>query len=91
MEDKVKLGDKVKDKLTKFTGIVTGRAEYLFGCVQLLVNPGVVKDGEPVAATWVDENRMVLVKSKAVDVSLTPQQAGVTGGPSRKEIPTRRQ
>ena len=33
------LGDKVKDTITGFTGVVTGRSEWLFGCVRCAVQP----------------------------------------------------
>ena len=33
----IQLGQKVKDKITGFTGIAVARVEYLNGCVQLLV------------------------------------------------------
>lgn len=36
---RVNLGDKVKCRLTGFTGICIGRAEYLYGCVSCIVQP----------------------------------------------------
>lgn len=54
----VKLGQKVKDKITKFEGTVTGRAEYLTGCAQVLVVPGIGADGAMRAAEWFDEQRL---------------------------------
>ena len=44
---KTELGQKVKDSITGFAGIVTGRAEYITGCHQILVQPPVknAKDG----------------------------------------------
>jgi hypothetical protein len=54
----VKLGDMVKDNITGFAGVVIGRAEYLFGCVRILVQPKAMKDGRPVESEWVDEQRL---------------------------------
>jgi len=54
----IKLGSKVKDTISGFEGIVVGRAEYLYGCVQILVQPeGLKEDGQPVASRWMDEQR----------------------------------
>ena len=75
----LKLGDVVKDRLSGFAGTVTGRAEYLFGCVQVLVNPRAVKDGSPVAGTWLDEDRC-----EALAAAGTPRPASAderAGGP----------
>jgi hypothetical protein len=59
------LGDKVKDRLTPLEGIVIGRTEYLYGCVHVLVNPGVLKDGVPADSTWIDEDRVEVVQAGA--------------------------
>jgi hypothetical protein len=73
------LGDKAKDRITGLVGIVTGRAEYLYGCVQVLISPAEVKDGSPVPGTWLDEDRCDLVKAA---VQPRPASAPVrTGGP----------
>lgn len=62
---KVYLGDEVKDSISGFKGIVTGRAEYLTGCVQIQVverNPQVGK--QPVEC-WIDEQRLVVTNAGA--------------------------
>ena len=53
----VKLGDKVQDIISGFKGIVTGKAEYLNGCVSFLVEGEVDKDGKTVNH-WFDEQRL---------------------------------
>lgn len=65
----VKMGSKVTDSITGFNGIVTGRAEYLYGCVRLLVEPKGLHDGKPIESFWFDEQRL--------DVASTAK----TGGP----------
>lgn len=65
----IKLGEKVKDGITGFEGVATARAEYLYGCVRVLVESKKLKDGKPIDE-WFDEQRLT-VKSKAD-----------TGGPS---------
>ena len=55
----IKLGDKVKDNITWFEGVATARAEYLNGCISVLVQPAKLKeDGSPVEDKWFDEQRL---------------------------------
>lgn len=49
-----------QDKITGFKGVVTGHADYITGCDQYLIQPG-VKDGEWKEARWFDEGRLVVV------------------------------
>ncbi len=51
------LGLEVQDRLTGFTGLVTGICVYLTGCNQALVQPK-VKDGAFVEARWIDVQRL---------------------------------
>lgn len=53
----ISLGVKAKDKITGFAGTVTGRAQYLTGCDQYLLNPP-AKDGALVDSQWFDEQRL---------------------------------
>ncbi len=54
----IKLGMEAKDKITGFTGIVTGRCEYISGCHQLLLTPAVGEKGEHRDPHWFDEQRV---------------------------------
>ena len=54
----IELGTKVKDSITGFEGVATGRTVYLNGCVQVLVEPPVGDDGQPGKSHWVDEQRL---------------------------------
>lgn len=73
---KIAMEAKVKDRITGFAGIVTGRVEYLTGCRQYLIQPRMKKNGtsspEP---TWLDEDRLVASKTKNL------------GGPQTHEAP----
>lgn len=60
----IKLGQKVTDKITGFTGVVIGRCEYINGCISIWVQPVKLKDGDMVEAKWIDEQRLE-TKSKA--------------------------
>ena len=54
----IPLRSKVRDKVTEFTGIVTGRAEYLFRTPEVRVQPSYLKDGVPVKGEWLAEDRL---------------------------------
>ncbi len=51
------LGDRARDKITGFEGVVTGRCQYLTGCDQILLNPPVKDDGDFRGAHWFDIDR----------------------------------
>lgn len=55
----MQIGERVKDMINGFKGVVTARAEYLYGCVRLLVEPEALKnDGDIREAQWIDEQRL---------------------------------
>lgn len=53
-----KLGLKVTDYVTGFTGVITSVSFDLYGCIQALVNPGADKDGKLQDQTWFDIARL---------------------------------
>lgn len=71
------LGRKVRDKVTGFEGIVTGRATYLTGCDQYSV-AAQSKDGKAADVAWYDKGRLEVVGDGigAADVA-----GAVAGGP----------
>lgn len=76
----IQLGQKGKDKITGFEGIITGRAQYLYGCIQYCITPkikaDVIKDSQ-----WFDEGRIEItgkgIEPKEVTIEDEP------GGPNR--------
>ena len=75
----IKLGEKVKDKLTGFSGTAIARCEYLNGCISIQVRPLKLKDGEMQKAEWIDEQQLV-TNSKA-------KAGGPQSYPPKSEIP----
>ena len=73
----VKLGDRVVDTLTGFSGVVTARTEYIYGCVQLLVVPRELKDGVPSEGQWIDEQRFGPQTATAGGPQNTPPKRSV--------------
>jgi len=60
---KVYLGDEVMDSISGFKGIVTGRAEYMTGCVQIQITAKGA-GGKP-AEEWIDEQRLCVTNAGA--------------------------
>lgn len=73
----IEMGNKVRDLVTGLEGIVTGRAEYLNGCVQYSVKPPVGADGKMPEAWWLDEAQLV-VTGQGVAI---PAPLRAVGGP----------
>jgi hypothetical protein len=64
----IQLGQTVKDKLTGFTGLVTGRCEYISGCHQILIQPPVKGENEFVEPHWLDEERVETLPAATVSL-----------------------
>ena len=73
-------GDEARDKVTGFSGIITGRADYIAGCRQYSLSPRAKDDGSLPEALWFDEERIEVVIASAVTIEASP-----TGGPSGRE------
>ena len=72
----IKMGQKVTEKISGFTGIVIAKTDWVYGCVRFGVQAeGLNKDGKPFDPEWFDEAELTKApKSK--------------GGPPRKGIET---
>ena len=81
LKNEIKLGQKVKDRVTGFTGIVISKLEYLNGCIQLGVKPNKLKDGETLEAEYVDIEQMDVVGNGINKPEKKQKEA--TGGPQR--------
>ena len=57
-------GEKVREKVTGFTGTITGTAFYLTGCNQYLVVPKVKDEHTAAEGQWYDEGRLELVEDE---------------------------
>jgi hypothetical protein len=69
--DKPNIGDRVKDKITSFAGIVSGKCEYITGCKQCLVNPPVKADGDVIGGQWFDEDRLEVLARNVISINVT--------------------
>lgn len=75
----INLGLKAKDKITGFEGILTGRAQYLYGCDQYCIVPP-ARDGKVGEVQWFDEGRIEITGK---GISPKDVQVQKPGGPQR--------
>ena len=78
-EFKFDLGDKVKDKVTDYTGIIVGQTRWLYGCTRYTIQAQELKDGKPVEAISCDEAALDVVEPVAVKDPVRK-----SGGPTRE-------
>ena len=74
----IKLGSKVRDKVTGFTGIVVAITQWLHGCNRVAIQSQQLKDGKPIDPVVFDELQVEEVVEKAVPVDTRKSK---TGGP----------
>jgi len=80
----VELGDRVKDKISGFVGIVVARTEYLESCDQVLIRSEKLDGGDP-KSHWFDVPWVEVIK-KTVHKPTAAVMAGgkrVSGGGNR--------
>lgn len=84
---KFDLGRKAKDTITGFQGTITGRAQYMTGCNQYVLQPS-TDNGKWVDGQWFDENRLELLPNEE---KVTVPTDEVKGGPrnSGEQAPLR--
>lgn len=78
---KFKLGIKAEDKITGFTGILTGYVKYLTGCDQYLVAPKVDKEGKHIDARWYDVNRLKQIKENKIEIDTSKDNGACESAP----------
>lgn len=83
-----KLGDKVKDRVSGFEGIIIAKHDYLYGCTRFSVQPVVDKDGKHPDSMAFDEYQLDIIEEGAVSTIIpvmakdqTAPNMHYTGGP----------
>lgn len=61
MNFKHALGLTARDKISGYTGIVTGRTEWFYGCLRYNLQAPELKDGKPVDEITIDEEQLELL------------------------------
>ena len=75
----VKLGSRVKDSITGFTGIAVGYSRWMYGCNRIVVEGESLKDGKPLGNEWFDEQRIQTIEADVVPV-VKPQKHKIIMG-----------
>lgn len=60
------LGCKVRDKVTRFEGIVTSVSFDLYGCIQTLVTPIIDTSSDKSGSSWFDSTRLDILCSTPI-------------------------
>ena len=60
----IQLGDKVRCKLTGFTGITVAKTEFINGCIQWSVVPKISKDNKFPEEVGIDEQSLEVINPK---------------------------
>ena len=83
----IELGMTVKDRINGFEGVVTGRAEYLYGCIQVFVAPTkLAEGGKYPEGQWLDEGR---VQAFSAPKAEQPESAAERAGGPVTALPPR--
>ena len=75
----IKLGSKVHDTITGFTGIATARSVHLNGCISICIDPPLDKDGKRIDVEWFDEQRIAVYRGAEFKPQTSSQ--ATAGGP----------
>ena len=75
-EFRIQLREKVRDRITGFSGTATARYMYPNGCIRIEVTPRIDKDGNFVEGRVFDENDI-----EVLEVLASPEAKKSTGGP----------
>ncbi len=88
------LAERVKDKITGFTGIAVAECKYINGCLCYEVRPDRLKDGCMLKTEWIDVQQLELVKPKPstpldsdhpkIHRRKLPSGKGSSGGPQNR-------
>ena len=76
----IKLGQKGRDKVTNFEGIIIAKSIWLFGCNQYALTPSVGSDGKVAEALWIDEGRVEVIGNGVLPKEVKSKK---DGGPQR--------
>ena len=60
------LGKTGKDKVTEYSGIIESICFDLYGCIQVVVNPGKGSDGKLIDSRWFDISRIQIIDNTPV-------------------------
>ncbi len=74
-ENTAELGDRVRDRISGISGIVTGCTEWLYGCRRIVIQAEDNKDGKPVDTFCIDEPQAEIIEKGVIKPSRPAAQA----------------
>lgn len=77
------LGDRAKDKVTGYTGIVVAKTHWLNGCVRVNIQSEALKDGKPLDAEGFDSEQVEVI-AKGVHPVKPPREGPMPDEKSSK-------
>lgn len=80
------IGKKVKDKVTGMEGTVDSISFDLYGCIQVLINPGVDKDNKQIEKWWMDTIRLEIIDNNRV-LPVPPYDHRLTDDDKTPDVP----
>ena len=75
-EKHLEFGQRVRDKITGFTGIVVNVSKWNNGCINVGIKPEVLKDGKPQEVEFIDIQELEIVEK-----NVHPAPSRLAGGP----------
>lgn len=76
----IKLGDRAKDRISGFKGIVGGVTEWLYGADRIIIQPEGMEDGLPVENRCFDREQVVLLKANVIKDAVQIKQLDIERG-----------
>ena len=67
----MKIGQKMRCKITGFEGIATSKIEYLNGCIQYCIKPKMDKDGKMPEGEFIDVEQLEVIYKLPVKTERT--------------------
>jgi len=76
----IKLGQKVRDRMTGLEGIAICRMDWLYGCTRVVIQPQEIKDGKPAESYTVDEPQCEVIGEDFVPEQIAARAAAPAAG-----------
>ena len=84
----IHLGDRVKDRITGFKGVVVGITNWLNGCVRVGIHQEKIKAGQEIRTEWIDDVQLEVLKRRVM-APVMPGPSGPRKDAKRAMDPTR--
>jgi len=83
-ETNIKLGSKVRDKVTGFTGMAVAKTCWTSGNVTIAIEPTTLHEGKPIDPHSFEWQRVELIEEKAPPIS--KDNSASSGGPQKDPV-----